>query len=171
MKTTETPRLMLVPLTPDMAGDIFENSRDEDVRRFVPDEYFETPEEARETVEYLITQYGSPAGPQLYAVLTRADRRNIGYVQMVPMEGGGWEIGYHIGSRYTGSGYATEAVQAFLPAMAEEIGIREVYGICLKENAASCRVLEKCGFERLYEGPGQYQGRQRDILKTPWRRN
>jgi len=87
----------------------------------------------------------------------------------VPMEDGAWEVGYHIGGKYTGNGFATEAVKAFLPAMAELLGLKAVYGISRKENIASCRVLEKCGFETLFVGTGAYQGRQREIVKGVWR--
>ena len=165
----ETNRLVITDLTMDMAQAVHENSLDEDNRRFVPDEVFETPEEAKETVSFLISRYGAFDGPQVYAVITKAERQNIGYVQMVPMEDGAWEIGYHIGKRYTGRGYATEAVKAFLPVMAEAIGIHEVIGVCLKDNTASRRVLEKCGFEPLFSGVGAYQGQQREIVKTVWR--
>ena len=167
----ETGRLIITELTMDMVQDVHRNSLDADNRRFVPDEVFETPEEAREAVAYLISRYGAPDGPKVYAVVTKADRRNTGYVQMVPMEDGNWEIGYHIGAEYTGNGYATEAVKAFLPVMSEQLGIREVYGICLKENAASCRVLEKCGFERLFTGTGNYQGQRREIVRSIWNQN
>ena len=53
--------------------------------------------------------------------------------------------------------------------MAERIGIREVLGICLKENAASCRVLEKCGFEKRFAGMGNYQGEEREIIRSIWK--
>ena len=52
---------------------------------------------------------------------------------------GKWEIGYHVAKAYTGKGYATEAVKAFLPVISEQVGITEVYGIRLLENAASGR--------------------------------
>ena len=162
----ETDRLLITELTPEMAGDVCENSLDEDTRRFVPDEVFETPEEALETVEFLISRYGSPEGPLVYAVIIRDGNRNAGYVQLSRIENGAWEIGYHIAGRYTGHGYATEAVQAFFPVAAKEVGAKEIYGICLKENAASCRVLEKCGFEILYTGPGEYQGQQRELVRS-----
>ncbi len=76
---------------------------------------------------------------------------------------------YHIAHQYTGRGYATEAVRAFLPVVAEAVGTKEIYGICLKENAASYRVLEKCGFELLYTGTGAYQGQQREIVRSIWK--
>ncbi len=79
---------------------------------------------------------------------------------------GSWEIGYHIAKQFTEHGYATEAVKAFLPAMAQKLNIKEVYGICLVENTASVRVLEKCGFVQVYQGTGNYQGNEAEILKT-----
>ncbi len=165
----ETERLIISELTADMARDVHENSLDEDNRRFVPDEVFETLEEARETVDYLMGRYGTPDGPFVYAVI--AGEGNVGYVQMVSIGGGEWEIGYHIAKKYTGRGYATEAVRAFLPVMADLLGVRQVYGICLKDNIASRRVMEKCGFETLFTGVGPYQGEEREIVRNVWRKD
>ena len=46
----ETERLIITEMTMDMAMDVHKNSLDEDIRRFVPDEVFETIEEAQETM-------------------------------------------------------------------------------------------------------------------------
>lgn len=165
----ETERLVIVEFTADMARDVHANSLDADNRRFVPDEVFETVEAAREAVEALMAQYGRTDGPQAYAVLTKPEGRNIGYVQLVPLGGGRWEIGYHIARAHVGHGYATEAVAAFLPEMARRLGISEVMGICLSDNAASRRVLDKCGFEPVFEGMGDYQGRRRELYRAVWR--
>ena len=164
----ETERLVIRQFTGEMAWDVHRNSLDEDTARFVPDEVFGTVEKARETVEYLMAQYGRTDGPLVYPVFLKPDMRNIGYVQMVPVEGGEWEIGYHIAKGDTGHGYASEAVQAFLPAMASRLGISRVFGICLKENRASEHVLRKCGFEPVFEGTGDYQGRKREIFRGVW---
>ena len=163
----ETPRLVIAEFTPEMAEDVHLNSLDGDNRRFVPDEVFETVEDARETVEFLISRYGGTEGPFVYPVLTKTGE-NIGYVQLVPYTEG-WEIGYHIAKKFTGRGYASEAVSAFLPVMAETHGLTEIYGVCLAENAASARVMEKCGFTTLFCGVGPYQGQDREIVKTVWR--
>ena len=164
----ETERLIIADFTPDMAEAVHRNSLDEDVRRFVPDEVFETPEKARETVAFLISRYGGEEGPFVHPVLLR-DGTNIGYVQLAPCPEG-WEIGYHIARPFTGRGYAAEAVTAFLPAIADRLSISAVYGICLAENAASVRVLETCGFRPLFHGTGAYQGENRVIIKTLWTR-
>ena len=165
----ETERLMITEFTADMAQAVHENSLDDDTRRFVPDEVFETAEEAGTVIGELISQYGRTDGPLVYPVITKTGSENIGYVQLVPTEDGHWEIGYHIAKKYTGNGYATEAVSAFLTEMAERLAVREVYGICLKENAASKRVLDKCGFVPVYEGTGAYQGNRREIYKSIWK--
>ena len=162
----ETERLIITEFTLDMAEAVHLNSLDEDNRRFVPDEVFETTEEALETITFLRSQYGRCDGPQVYPVLLKEDGINIGYVQMVPIEDGHWEIGYHIAKEYTGNGYATEAVRAFLPLMAEAIGISEVHGICLADNIASRHVLMKCGFEPVFEGVGGYQGEEREVFRS-----
>jgi RimJ/RimL family protein N-acetyltransferase len=166
----ETERLVITEFTMDMAQAVHENSLDEDNRRFVPDEVFETVEEARDAIAFLMSQYGRFDGPLAYPVLRKAGGENIGYVQLVPIENGNWEIGYHIAKGHTGNGYATEAVKAFLPVMTEAAGAGEVYGICLKENAASKHVLVKCGFDPVYEGVGEYQGSKREVFRSVWKR-
>ena len=166
----ETGRLIITEFTAEMAQDVHENSLDGDTRRFVPDEVFETAEEAEEVIGELMKQYGRTDGPLVYPVFTRNGNRNIGYVQLVPTENGHWEIGYHIAKKHTGNGYATEAVSAFLAEMTGRLAVREVEGICLAENTASKRVLDKCGFVPVYEGIGDYQGKQREIYKSIWKK-
>lgn len=170
MFLVETERLIITEFTPEMAQAVHENSLDEDTRRFVPDEVFETVGDAAETVEFLMSCYNGEEGPFVYPVLLR-DHTYIGYVQAVPLDGGKWEIGYHIGAHYTRRGYASEAVSAFLPVIMKRLGILEMEGICLSENAASRRVLEKTGFVLYYEGPGFYQGAQRGICRWRFTRN
>ncbi len=165
----KTPRLTITTFSLDMAQSVYENSQDDDTRRFVPDEVYASVEEARAAIEFLISRYDSADGPFVYPIITNDDGKNIGYIQLCQIDDGSWEIGYHIAKEFTGQGYATEAVKAFLPAMAKKINIKEVYGICLAENTASVRVLEKCGFTQIYQGPGNYQGREVQIIKTIWK--
>ena len=160
----ETQRLVITEFTMDMAESVHLNSLDEDNRRFVPDEVFETIQDAAETIEFLMSCYTSMEGPLVYPALLK-DGTNIGYVQAVPLDDGTWEIGYHIGGRYTQQGYATEAVKAFLPVIMPQLGITRIAGICLAENKASVKVMERCGFTKEFKGIGPYQGQDRMICK------
>ena len=96
-------------------------------------------------------------------------RSALSYSSLVPLENARWEIGYHIAKQYTGNGYATEAVRAFLPVIAKAVGIDEIHGICLSENTASRRVLLKCGFSPVFEGAGVYHGEKRGIFTGIWK--
>lgn len=157
----ETKRLIITEFELTMAEAVHKNSLDEDNRRFVPDEVFETVEDAAETIEFLMECYKSGEGPLVYPVLLK-NGENIGYVQLVPVDEG-YEVGYHIGQSYTKKGYATEALQAFLNVIMAEKNLNRVYGICLSENVASKRVMEKCNFRKEFEGMGRYQGEEREI--------
>lgn len=168
MMRIETERLIITEFDLSMAESVHRNSMDEDNRRFVPDEVFETVEEAKETIEFLMSVYESEEGPLVYPVLLK-DGTNIGYVQLVPIEEG-FEVGYHIGKEYTTNGYATEALKAFLSEMMLKKNLDSVYGICVSENIASKKVMEKSGFEKEYEGMGQYQGESRQIARYILRR-
>lgn len=159
----ETERLIITEFELAMAESVHKNSLDEDNRRFVPDEVFETVEEARETIEFLMSCYETGEGPLVYPVLLQ-EGTNIGYVQLVPIDEG-FEVGYHIAKEFTKNGYATEALKAFLEYMKTEKKLDKVYGICVSENAASKKVLERCGFRKEYEGKGSYQGENAEIAK------
>ena len=165
----KTSRLTITTFSLDMAQNVYENSQDDDTRRFVPDEVYDSADEARAAIEFLISRYDSADGPFVYPIITNDGGKNIGYVQLCQIDDGAWEVGYHIAKQFTGQGYATEAVKAFLPAMAQKLNIKEVYGICLAENLASVRVLEKCGFTQIYQGSGNYQGKKAQIIKAIWK--
>jgi len=156
-------RLYIAELDESMAETFHLNSMDDDNRRFVPDEVFETVERAREILAWLISCYSQNDAPLVYAIMLNGGQ-NIGYVQAVPIPGG-WEIGYHVAKPYTGNDYATEAVNAFLPHVMRRIGITEIYGICCADNFASRKVLEKCGFKLEFDGIGKEHGEDRHIRR------
>ena len=159
----ETSRLVITDFRSDMAEAVHLGSLDEDTRRFLPDEVFETVEVAAAVIADLMECYEGTEGPFVHPML--AGGEYAGYVQLVPIGDGRWEIGYHTVKSMAGQGYATEAVQAFLPVMMDRMGLTQVAGIWDAENAASSRVLEKCGFTRIFEGEGMYHGAMQPIVK------
>jgi RimJ/RimL family protein N-acetyltransferase len=64
------------------------------------------------------------------------------------------EVGYLLASRHHGRGLATEALRAIVVDATARLGISVLVAIVDDPNAASIRVLEKCGFarERSYVG-------------------
>ena len=71
----------------------------------------------------------------------------IGFVNDCGAEEDEIEIGYVIHPQHWGHGYATEAVNAILAEL-REMGFRKVTAGYFSENAASLRVMEKCGMQR-----------------------
>ncbi len=69
------------------------------------------------------------------------------------------EVSYWIGKPYWGKGVATRALSAFL----KHIEVRPLYARAAKDNLASLRVLEKCGFARIGEGKGFANARSEEI--------
>ncbi len=159
-----TERLTITDFTPDMAGPVHRGSLDAATRRFLPDEVFETEEIAAAVLHDLIDCYGSAEGPYVHPMLLH-DGTFVGYIQLVQVEGGRWEVGYHVSEAHRGHGYATEGLTAFLPEILHRMSLRDAAGICLAENTASVRVLEKCGFRRVFAGDGPYQGTVQPIVE------
>ena len=83
----ETDRLTITEFRTDMAQAVHENSLDGENRRFLPDEVFETTEEAEDTIRFLMSRYGGTDGPLVYPVLLK-DGTQIGHVQAVPAGNG-----------------------------------------------------------------------------------
>ncbi len=94
--------LIIIKMDLSMSFDVYKNSQDEDNKKFVPDEVFESEEEAREVIKFIIKSYDSQEGPFIYAVIRKSDNANIGDIQLVQIEEG-WEIGYDISKVYTGN--------------------------------------------------------------------
>ena len=60
------------------------------------------------------------------------------------------ELGYYIAEEYWGRGIVTEAVKQICEYVFNQSDIIRIYAEPFAHNAASCRVLEKAGFQ--YEG-------------------
>lgn len=69
------------------------------------------------------------------------------------------EISYWIGKEYWGKGIATRALSEFLA----QVEVRPLYARAAKDNIASIRVLEKCGFTITGEDKGFSNGREEEV--------
>ena len=74
-----------------MAQAIYENLQDDYTRRFVPDEVYNSVEEACEAIDFLISRYDSDDGPFVYSIITNDSGENIGYIQICKLEDGTME--------------------------------------------------------------------------------
>jgi RimJ/RimL family protein N-acetyltransferase len=101
------------------------------------------------TEEALRTWLAGHAGPLSHSFLIalREDGQAIGVIGFGG-DAGAAELGYALGRRFWGCGYATEAVSA-VADLAREVGAGRLDAYTFVENPASARVLEKAGFSDL----------------------
>lgn len=58
------------------------------------------------------------------------------------------ELGWVLDPKYTGAGYATEAVRELLRHCFEDLGVHRVVASCFLDNEASWRLMERAGMRR-----------------------
>ncbi len=84
----------------------------------------------------------------------------VGHVaKFVDAEFGKPEVTYWIGRKHWGRGLATEALSQFV----SKLELRPLYGRAARDNAASIRVMEKCGFRIVGYGKGFAKARGKEI--------
>ncbi|MBQ7172377.1 MAG: GNAT family N-acetyltransferase [Clostridia bacterium] len=86
-----------------------------------------------------------------FLIVLKENSRIVGSIDYkYPPRGGLTEVGYGLNPAYTGHGYMTEALAAFLD-FGRSLGIRTVRADTLPDNVRSQNVLKRCGFRFLYE--------------------
>jgi [ribosomal protein S5]-alanine N-acetyltransferase len=84
------------------------------------------------------------------AIVLRASGELMGAVALLSRDPAApSELGYWLGRRYWGCGYATEAVAAIVRYGHDELGARAITARCMITNPASAAVLTKVGLRRL----------------------
>ena len=90
----------------------------------------------------------------IFLIVDEARQRVVGEIgaKGPPTDAGEIEVGYGIAQSQRGRSFATAAVRAFQEVAFSREGVRTLTAECLSANAASIRVLEKCGFVRAGTG-------------------
>jgi RimJ/RimL family protein N-acetyltransferase len=89
-------------------------------------------------------------GFAMFSVESLGDGEMIGSAGLQHLDGGPEiEVGYRFLKQHWGRGYATESALASLAFGFDELGLDRVVAVALETNAASRRVLEKCGLQEI----------------------
>ncbi|MBR0268275.1 MAG: GNAT family N-acetyltransferase [Clostridia bacterium] len=147
-KLIETRNLIIRKFREEDAEPLYENHRDEEVKKWFPNECYKDPEEAQGAIQFYVDCVDNGHLPFVLGVELKETGELIGDTGISEVEGkpGEAEIGYCIGAKYRGKGYATEILEAISGYVAERFGIREIYGRVVHGNDASAKVLEKGGY-------------------------
>jgi [ribosomal protein S5]-alanine N-acetyltransferase len=87
--------------------------------------------------------------PAFWAVIERSSGDLIGDAGVGLIDGVGpeYELGYALGTRWWGRGYATEAARAVREYALGELALPEILALVRPDNTASIHVVEKIGME------------------------
>lgn len=98
---------------------------------------------------------GANLGTETVFVITQRNGAVIGACGFVQVDRHPPEIGYWLGVKHWGKGYATEAVRAIIDHVFTDLDCEALQAAARVTNPASRRVLEKCGFQWTGAGLGR----------------
>jgi len=162
-KTTilETDRLILRPLEADDAVNMFEYARDPAVG---PNAGWRPHRSVRESQDIIESVFSGK--PYAFGMILKKNGRLIGTAGLdEDTHGDGMQLGFALGRRYWGNGYASEACNAILSYAFSELCLDCISAYCFGDNERSERLLIRLGFTfrgMIKNGWHNYDGRTMD---------
>ena len=149
----ETERLLVRIFRDEDARPLYENHLDDAVRKWFPNECYEDQEEALDAIRFFADCVRGNRLPFVLGVELKETGELIGDTGISEVEGkpNEAEIGYCIGQKYRGHGYATELLEAVSGFVFSRFGVRVICGRVVHGNNASAKVLEKSGYQFVEE--------------------
>ncbi len=150
----ETERLRARPWSLDDAPTAFTIYGDPEVMRYIGGEAKKDLEETHALIESVLERAKNlPAGMSSYPLIEKASGEQVGTGLIKPLPDAekrftdDIEIGWHLGRRHWGKGFATEAGRALLRYGFIELDLEIIHAVVDPPNTASIRVTERIGME------------------------
>ncbi len=145
----ETERLILRTWNDDDLENYYQINQDQKVTEFLL--VTPTMEQVKEFMHGMNEQY-KELNYTLFAAVEKSSHALIGFIGLNPPK---WEshftpcveIGWRLGSKYWGMGYATEGAEAVLAYGFDQCHLNEIVSFTVHENIRSRRVMEKLSME------------------------
>jgi len=154
LKSINTTRLILVPITLEIIRDLLKNSTSELKKLSLKtDENWPTndtkdilPIICKEFEKYIV-----PTGFEIWMIVNRDNMQVIGDIGFKgqPDNEGEVEIGYGLISEERGKGYGYEALEAMVKWAFSQEKVKVVKADCLIANYPSIKILEKVGMKEI----------------------
>jgi ribosomal-protein-alanine N-acetyltransferase len=151
-KTIETQRLILRRFKEEDAADMFNNwASDDEVTKFVSWQTHSDIEVSEKIINMWIDECRNTDNYN-WAIEIKDNGSVIGTIALMNIDNNieNCEIGYCISKAFWNKGITTEAFSAIIKFAFKEVGFERITGRHHVDNAASGRVMEKCGLK--YEG-------------------
>lgn len=153
-----TKRLHLRRFTPKDAKDVFEFASDKTVTRYVT---WPAHESLTDSVN-VINDYYIPRNTLAIVYGGKV----IGSIDLNKKADGSYVLGYILNKKYWSRGIMTEAAKALIDEVFNKTDIKKITATHDRENIASGRVMEKCGFTyvKTVLSALEYKGRAADVV-------
>ncbi len=144
-----TERLRIRNFTLSDTKQIYQMSREEGIKKWLPDQVYKDKEEAKEVLKFLISRYQyipkTDKCPYVFGVELKDNKKLIGHVGLSQIDLG-IEVGYGVADQYKNKGYATEVLKVFSKWALDNLSLDKLWGIVDENNLASIKVLKKSGY-------------------------
>lgn len=148
----ETKNLVIRPFNLFDTEKVYKMSQELAMKTFLPDQVYESLEQTKEVIEFLMSKYGHQSIidqlPYVLGIGLKENNELIGHVGLSRIDKG-IEIGYAIEEKYQGHNYATEAVIAMTSLALSNPLVNEIWAVIDLKNIASIKVLEKCNYKHI----------------------
>jgi ribosomal-protein-alanine N-acetyltransferase len=145
----ETPRLVLRKATKGDVPSIFAYSSDPEVTRYLRWGPHQSLADTEDYVNEVLAEYREGLdGPWLME--RRQTNTVIGHIHLMEIDTRHRkaQVGFVLSRGYWNRGIATEALIKVLEYAFGEIGLNRVEGLCISDNRAAARVMEKAGMQK-----------------------
>jgi len=99
-----------------------------------------------------------------FAITRAGDALLVGAISLRPIAGDQENLGYWVGREYWSRGYATAAARAIIVVTFRCLDTNQITAAHLTRNAASGRVLKKCGLTLVRRVMRDHRGRQEEFV-------
>lgn len=144
----ETARLILRKATKNDVSEIFVYASDVEVTRYLRWGTHQTPSETENYVNEVLAQYRTGRDGAWF-IEYRQNSNIIGSIHLmeINIQHRKAEVGFALSKNYWNKGIATEALRKVLE-YSFGIGLNRIEGLCINDNRAAARVMEKAGMKK-----------------------
>ena len=145
MKEIRTERLLIKTPEIDDKFELTQLINDKDVIKWLSEIPF--PYTLCHAEEFIERSRERVLKQESYNFMIFQDKKMIGGVGLSEFNNKSCQVGYWLGKKYWGNGFATEALKSILDFGFDQLNLEKIYAAYKIGNEGSIRVLNKSGFE------------------------
>ena len=145
MKEIRTERLLIKTPEIDDKFELTQLINDKDVIKWLSEIPF--PYTLSHAEEFIEKSRERVLKQESYNFMIFQDKKMIGGIGLSEFNNKSCQVGYWLGKKYWGNGFATEALKSILDFGFDQLNLEKIYAAYKIGNEGSIRVLNKSGFE------------------------